>query len=346
MFEVKGCVGRGSGSLIVETRCEIRSTVQRKSSRREMRRGRGCSVGVAALVVTYNRKDVLRGCLAGLLTQTRALDEVIVVDNASSDGTVAMLAEELPAVRVVRMAENTGPAGGFAEGLREGLARGHDWIWVFNDDDVPTNDALEIMLDAAARLPARTGVVACGRRDGAEHRHVLGSYWRNRHRHIAFPEFAMPAVPLDIVAFSGTLIAAALVRDVGLPRADFFMMTEELEYCLRARRAGWGVFAVPRLLVTALAMGSDERPSPWRGYYQTRNHLAMCLERKSLPELFWWGITTAKLCFGALRTGDQSRERIRLRALGTWHAVRGVSGRTIQPVPKTSAAAESPGMHV
>jgi GT2 family glycosyltransferase len=289
------------------------------------------TVRVAAAVVTYNRRDVLRSSLAALHTQTRPLDDIIVVDNGSSDGTAEMVAAEFPAVRIVPMSENTGAAGGFAECLREGEARGHDWAWVFNDDDTPAPDALATMLDAAAHVSPRAGIIACGRTDGAGGFYPLGAHWNGRHQHVPLTDPAGAPFRLDVVTFSGTLVASQLVRDIGVPRTDFFMMVEDLEYCLRARRAGWNVHVVPRPLVTSHTLGSVGHAPPWRGYYQTRNQLTMTLEHRSIRELWWWCVRNAKFCAGAFRSGDQPVERLRLRALGAWHGARGVSGRTIAP---------------
>lgn len=284
---------------------------------------------VAAAITTFNRKDVLRRCLQAMLDQTRPLDEVIVVDNASADGTADMVAAEFPSVRLVAMAENTGAAGGFAAGLEAAVAGGADWVWMFNDDDIPVPDALATMLAAAEGLPSRTGIVGCARRDEAGNPHGLGLLWRHRHIPVLAADPDGPPLAIDVVAFSGTLVAGGLIREVGVPKPQFFMMAEELDYCLRARDAGWRTYVLPRQLVTAYAMGSDGSAPPWRGYYQTRNHLAMTLERRSLPELAWWLSRTLRFCIGALRSGDRPGERVRLRLLGAWHALRGISGRTV-----------------
>ncbi|MGH9112805.1 MAG: glycosyltransferase, partial [Acidimicrobiales bacterium] len=269
---------------------------------------------VAAVVVTYNRRDVLRASLAGLLSQTRPLDEVIVVDNASSDGTAEMVTAELPSVRLIEMPHNTGPGGGYAEGLRTAVASGHDWVWVFNDDDVPDPDALAVMLDAVAEPPARTGIVGCGRRDATGRPNAIGTRWKHRHAPVPAPaDVAGPPVALDVISFSASLVSSALVRAIGVPRADYFMMVEDLEYCLRARRAGWGVYVLPRPLTISLNLGSVGLAPPWRGYYQTRNQLAMTLEHRSVPELWWWAVRNARFCAGALRSGDRGGERVRLR---------------------------------
>lgn len=294
----------------------------------------GDPVRVAAAIATFNRRDVLCQCLRAMLAQTWPLDEIVVVDNASSDGTDAMVTAEFPSVRLVRLAENTGAAGGFAAGLEAGVAGGNDWVWVFNDDDIPEPEALATMLAAAAALPPRTGIVGCARRDAAGNPYGLGLRWRHRHIPVPPADPAGPPIRVDVVTFSGTLVRAELVRDVGVPKRQFFMMLEDLDYCLRVRDAGWQVQVLPRPLVTAYAMGSEGSAPPWRGYYQTRNHLAMTLERRSLPELTWWLSRTLRFCVGALRGGDRPAERVRLRLLGAWHAVRGVSGRTVTPAQR------------
>jgi rhamnopyranosyl-N-acetylglucosaminyl-diphospho-decaprenol beta-1,3/1,4-galactofuranosyltransferase len=299
---------------------------------------------VAAAIATFNRKDTLRQCLSALLGQTRRLDQVIVVDNASADGTAAMVAEQFPSVRLVAMTENTGAAGAFAAGLAAGVAGGNDWVWLFNDDDIPEPDALATMLEAAAALPLRTGIVGCARRDELGNPYGLGLRWRHRHVHVPPADPDDPPLAVDVVAFSGTLVHAETVRQIGVPKPQFFMMGEELDYCLRVRDAGWNVYVLPRQLVTAFAMGSEGLAPPWRGYYQTRNQLAMTLERRSVPEFAWWLERTLRFCLGALRGGDRPAERVRLRLLGAWHAVRGVSGRTVLPAappPATPARSRS-----
>jgi rhamnopyranosyl-N-acetylglucosaminyl-diphospho-decaprenol beta-1,3/1,4-galactofuranosyltransferase len=289
------------------------------------------SLRVAAAIATFNRKDMLRQCLLAMLAQTRPLDEVVVVDNGSSDGTAAMVAEEFPLVRLIALTENTGAAGGFAAGLEAGVSSGSEWMWVFNDDDIPEPDALFTMLEVAATLPPQTGIVGCARLDASGKPYGLGLRWRHRHIPVPPADPAGPVMPIDVVTFSGTLVSAELVRQVGVPKRQFFMMLEDLDYCLRVRDAGWKTYVLPRPLVTAFAMGSQGLAPPWRGYYQTRNHLAMALERRSVLELAWWLSRTVRFCVGALQSGDRPGQRVRFRMLGAWHAIRGVSGRAVPP---------------
>ena len=107
------------------------------------------SAKVVASILTRDRRDLLRQSVAAVRAQTRPVDELIVVDNASSDGTPEMLAEEFPDVRVVALAENLGGAGGYCEAISAGYAEGADWIWLMDDDTIARPTALAELLKAS-----------------------------------------------------------------------------------------------------------------------------------------------------------------------------------------------------
>lgn len=135
---------------------------------------------IAAVVVTYNRKDLLGECLDSLLSQSFPPDALYIIDNHSTDGTYeSLLANELispiesasdePAesvrpvtdlpdrrleVRYVRMNENTGGAGGFHEGMKRAVDAGFDWLWVMDDDLRAAPDALEVLVRKKEGLKA------------------------------------------------------------------------------------------------------------------------------------------------------------------------------------------------
>ena len=104
---------------------------------------RNDQLSVAALVATVNRRDLLHKHITQLLAQTRPLNEIIVVDNASDDGTFEMLQTEFPSVTVIRFEENMGNVGGIASGLELAFEKGHDWFWVMDDDANASEEALE-----------------------------------------------------------------------------------------------------------------------------------------------------------------------------------------------------------
>ncbi len=99
-----------------------------------------------AVVVAYNRRDLLPESVEATLAQTVAPDAVIVVDNASDDGSADALAERHPEVDIVRLERNTGGAGGFTIGIALALQRGSArWVWLMDDDTVPKPTALEAL---------------------------------------------------------------------------------------------------------------------------------------------------------------------------------------------------------
>jgi rhamnopyranosyl-N-acetylglucosaminyl-diphospho-decaprenol beta-1,3/1,4-galactofuranosyltransferase len=102
--------------------------------------------GVCAVVVTYNRKELLRKCLDSLLRQTHALDCILVVDNASTDGTREFVDAGYPSLQRLNLKVNSGGAGGFKAGMQWAYCRGYQWIWVMDDDIEATPECLETML--------------------------------------------------------------------------------------------------------------------------------------------------------------------------------------------------------
>ncbi len=98
---------------------------------------------VFAVVVTYDRKDMLRECLAALRSQHFQLAGIVVVNNASSDGTREMLESEYAdQVTRIHMRHNVGGAGGFYQGMKWAHEHGADWLWLMDDDGIPDDDAL------------------------------------------------------------------------------------------------------------------------------------------------------------------------------------------------------------
>lgn len=241
---------------------------------------------VASITIAYNSREVLPRQLDALLRQTRKLDEIIVVDNASTDDTSSLLVERYPAVRVLRLSENLGAGGAWVAGLRyAALERKHDWVWTFDDDSVPSDDALEALLsafDTFAATSERIGMLACSllhKETGARYRPFL---WRNGRFEQISEETECSVYFADLVFTSGCLVRREVVESVGLPREDFFMDFIDCEYCLRARHQGYKIGVVPSSVLNHKLGNARwvrlpgytrlraEYPA-WREYYMARN---------------------------------------------------------------------------
>ena len=287
---------------------------------------------VCAVVITFQRRDMLRRTLAGLRAQERPVDELVVVDNGTTDGTAAMLERDFPDVTHLRMEENIGPAGALEVGFDYAHRRGHRWAWTHSDDILAKPEALKTLLTAAEQLgDDRLGLLCCWFEPVSTHYRHNGALWKHRVVQQPWPPLGSPPYATDVMTFKGALISMAMVPEIGLPVGDYFLMMEEYEYCLRAIRAGFRHYALPVALLVPLEDEPPGRYPPWRGYYQVRNHLAMVLGRRSAPELLWFGIVQGKYLVGAVRGRERVGQRLRLRLLGGWHGLRGVTGKTIDP---------------
>ena len=111
------------------------------------------TLSVASVTVAYNPARFLPRQIEALLRQTRPLQEIVVVDNASSDDTCELLAERYPQVTVLKMSENLGMGGALAAGLAyAALEKQHDWVWTFDGDSMPDDRALQALLEGADSL--------------------------------------------------------------------------------------------------------------------------------------------------------------------------------------------------
>lgn len=285
---------------------------------------------VAAIVVTFNRNDLLHRLIESLNGQTHPVSQIIIVDNANNHDTASMV-KDFPRVYYLPMADNLGPAGGFAEGIKAGYETGAQWMWLFNDDAIPKASALETCLRTASMNGQRHRLGAVVPLTGSQARVEYGSLWRGNPKPIVRQPSSEPW-EVDLAIFNGFLLNAEAVQVVGYPKSVYFMQFEEYEYCLRMKRAGFKILVEPAAWVDHFFAGSTNSSAPWRGYYQTRNHLAMALDHRSLGEILGWSARQVKFGAATLLYADLKRERFRLRLLGAWHGIRGTIGKTIDPV--------------
>lgn len=221
---------------------------------------------IAAIVVTYNRKNLLIECLDALLDQTHSLDAIYLVDNASTDGAPKLLIEKglidgqlypymeplestkivlLPESQVksikihyVRMNENTGGAGGFHEGIKRAYEAGYDWIWMMDDDGKPDSSCLEILI----RMSKKHKLLVSGPLliDREDHDKMAGSIYDpiSKRNLLTVSEIKKygKIFKYHTHFFNGVLINRNVLSKIGFPKKEFFCWGDEVEFMLRIRR--------------------------------------------------------------------------------------------------------------
>jgi rhamnopyranosyl-N-acetylglucosaminyl-diphospho-decaprenol beta-1,3/1,4-galactofuranosyltransferase len=310
---------------------------QPAAARRDALRG---SLRVIAVVVTYNRRQLLLESLAAVHAQSRAPDAVIVVDNASTDETAAAMRSHYPAVTLAELARNTGGAGGFACGMALALADGADLVWLMDDDTVPQRHALRAMLEARGRHPGRPPAVVASRviwTDGRPHP-------MNTPRTKPFASKAERAaaaatgcVPIRSASFVSVLVDAGVSRERGLPQADYFLWNDDFEYTTRLLRGQSGLLCPASVVVhkTAAFGDTDTDPGP-RFFYEVRNKIWTLRTRSLAPaeRVLYGGSTLRRWA----RTFAKSRDR---RALGSALARGIAAGVRTSPRPTEEVLASA-----
>jgi rhamnopyranosyl-N-acetylglucosaminyl-diphospho-decaprenol beta-1,3/1,4-galactofuranosyltransferase len=298
------------------------------------------SPGVCAIVVAYNRAALLRECLAALRGQSRPPDAILVVDNASTDGTREMLRAEFPGATVLALTTNSGGAGGFHAGMKWAYREGFGWLWLMDDDARPAPDCLARLL-AHAR-PDRVLVPLQQDRSG---RFYAIAEWRGWEIDVTAEIMAkqQPVSGPFVFRFVGPLIARGVVGAVGLPNKDFFIWFDDLAYALRIqRRTTAEVIVVPDALVFH-EFGTDPKEirflgrtslrrdyAAWKLYYGARNYLYVLLwERRDARELVLYFRQQIRHLIGDVIYEHDRWERARMRLLGMRDGAIGRLGRRV-----------------
>jgi GT2 family glycosyltransferase len=295
---------------------------------------------VAVVVVTHNRADLLVGMLDGLAAQTHAPDAVIVVDNASTDGTAEVLAARTDLPLQVITQDNLGGAGGFHRGVCTAYERGFDRVWLMDDDVVPAPDCLERLMavdedcliavreDLSGTLVEKAAVEFDLRNPLAIHpkRSTVDGVHRDR--------ASMPAlVEVHNVAFEGFMVRRDVITEIGFPDPAFFIFYDDAEYAVRARRAGRRIWAVrDAVLVRQLDFNQQHDLSGWKGFYMYRNLFVVHLRHgeNALVRLKPWLITLVVVLLSPLR-GGRAEARNVIRAMASARGMRRLTDSALPP---------------
>lgn len=286
---------------------------------------------VNAVVVTHDRLELLKQSVECLLRQTYVLNRIIIVDNASTDGTKEYLKKlrSNERIEVLRLKRNRGGAGGFFYGIRRAYEIGCDFIWTMDDDTLAEKDALKALIKA---LP-----VVKEKRIGFLSGNVLykdGTPCRmNVSRTVpCWNEFIKKGIiEISHASFVSLLIPHSVVAEAGLPIREYFIWGDDAEYTTRILRKGYSGYQVGSSTVLHCMdenVGVDIFHTPkeriGRYFYFYRNVTItdrMRGLRAFLPRLAYHGFIAAKILFG------KTDHRLRKAAVVLWGTVCGMFKR-------------------
>ena len=243
---------------------------------------------IACVIVTFNRKDLLVEAIESVLNQTKRPEYIIVVDNASTDGTSELIHKKFDfdqrSLIYLHNRVNLGGSAGFSTGIEYALKTDCDWISISDDDAIFEKKYFEVLSGAIVKHPKQqvfSGSVLLpdGKHD-AMHREKIKNKKTLTVEPVSEDVYATDFM-YDIFSFVGVLLSRKIVEVIGLPEKDYFIRFDDFEYAVRARKFGsfMNVYGANVLHKTTYTRQSV---SPWKEYYVMRNRIASLIKHEGL----------------------------------------------------------------
>ena len=190
---------------------------------------------VIAVVVTYNRKELLKQSIEALVNQEYQNCDILIVDNASTDGTKEYIADLLDnsKIKYENTEANLGGAGGFNFGMKKAIELGYEYIWIMDDDTIPYKDSLKELMNSDKALQGNYGYLSSVAlwKDGTPckmNRQKICKDWYNTAELLK-----NSLIKTDYSTFVSFFIKTSVIKEVGLPIKEFFIWGDDVEYSNR-----------------------------------------------------------------------------------------------------------------
>ena len=259
---------------------------------------------VATIILNTNRREDTLACLASLANSTYKNNHIIVLDNASKDGSVPAIQSSFPTVQIIGLSQNLGYAGNNNIGIQVALDQGADWIFVLNEDTVLAPDCITRLIEVGT-ADSRVGIIGPMVYHHDEPKVIqsaggkMDDNWRAWHlaqNELDQGQYKQPHA-VEWISGCAILVRRAVIDQVGGLDERFFYYWEETEWCLRAREQGWRILHVPQAKLWHKGVQRSYKPGPNVTYYSTRNRFLM-LSKHRAPIMAWmvaWGQTLRTL---------------------------------------------------
>jgi len=226
------------------------------------------SVQLSIIIVNWNTKDLLRGCLESVLRETKSIEsEITVVDNASSDRSCEMVEAEFPQIQLIKNEENLG----FAKANNQAIAKAKgEFILLLNPDTVVCENSLEKMLrfmqsnlkvgiiGPKMLNPDRTLQVSCHAKPGLVFSSLSWFISGMFYEKLCLSKNEEPA-EVGYVSGACLLIRRKTIDAIGLLDENFFIYAEEADWCMRAEKENWKVYFIPEAEIIHYAKESAKK---------------------------------------------------------------------------------------
>jgi len=195
------------------------------------------NIDICVVLVTFNRKDLLLKCIGLLKLQSYIYINILIIDNASSDNSYEYISNQINFIqnniKWIRLENNIGGAGGFYEGIKYALEQDAEYIWMMDDDGYPAEDCLEKLYNSL--LKKKLDAISPLQININDHNQLAFPVWVNKKQvrgHIdQIPKDTF--IEKEANLFNGLLMHRSVVEKVGLPRKEFFIRGDEVEYTKR-----------------------------------------------------------------------------------------------------------------
>ncbi|MBV4425516.1 glycosyltransferase family 2 protein [Clostridium tyrobutyricum] len=277
---------------------------------------------IAAVVVTYNRKECLIKNIKCLLNQTKKIDRIYIIDNASTDGTRKFISDYIDnnIIKYIYLEENIGGSGGFYTGIKEAYNDGFDFIWGMDDDAYADKNALKFLEEIRRKI--NENICLCSNCDNDR-------------------EFYDEYKLVDCWMFVGFYISRTIIKKVGFPRKDFFIYHDDSEYAYRIIKNNYKIYKVKNSIINHGNFNSREKYSKkllnkiielpkmsnWKMYYYVRNGILKYKynDKNKYRQVF---IYLPKFF---IKLVILNRKQINIFIKAYFHGIFGVSGKVMTP---------------
>lgn len=235
---------------------------------------------IAAVIVTFNRLNLLKECIEAIRNQTKKVDEIVVINNSSTDGTLEWLLEQNDLTIITQ--ENSGSAGGQYIGIKYAYEKGYDWIWCMDDDVLVHSDCLKELLKANKRTnlsilqPVRyynDNVFVKSESKDLDFKNIFREH---KKEFVTIGDIKTnDVIIIKNFPFEGVLINKCVIEKIGLPNKGYFIIADDTDYSIRSLKAGFEIGLVSKAILFRQIKLVEEKKFTLKSYYYMRNTIIL-----------------------------------------------------------------------